>query len=187
MIGWRSDRVVVVEGNADLAGQARTAHGLAAVRADVGRVPLAGGRAEVVCLLDVIEHVAEPVAALREAARLLAPGGRVVVNVPAHRWLWSAADDELGHLRRYTRRTLVEELRAAGLEPVLISHVFSWLVPPVWLRRRVTGRAQAELGLDVQSPPIDRAAMVLTAVERLGVGRLSSPLGTSVLAVARRP
>jgi SAM-dependent methyltransferase len=186
MLGWRSDRVVVVEGNAALTAQAREAHGLAAVQGAVGRVPLVAGRADVVCLLDVIEHVSDPVGALREAARLLAPDGRVVVNVPAHPWLWSAADEELGHLRRYTRRLLATELRQAGLEPVLVSHVFGWLVPPVWMRRRVSGRGQAELGLDVQSAPIDRAAMVLTAVERIAVGRVSSPVGTSVLAVATR-
>jgi SAM-dependent methyltransferase len=186
LLGWAPERVAVVEGNGALVGQARRAHGLAGVQAEVGRLPVAGGSAEVVCLLDVIEHLVDPVPALREAARVLSPEGRLVVNVPAHRWLWSAADESLGHIRRYTRSSLRSELDAAGLEPVLVSHVFSWLVLPVWVTRRMAAGGGAELGLDRTSFVVDRAAMVLTALERALLGRVSTPLGTSVLCVARR-
>jgi hypothetical protein len=107
-----------------------------------------------------------------------------VVNVPAHGWLWSQADVELGHVRRYTRAMLRRELRAAGFEPLILTHVFSWLVPPVWLTRRVVRPGTAELGLDRTSVLIDRAAMALTWLERGLIGRVSMPLGTSVLCVA---
>jgi SAM-dependent methyltransferase len=184
MLGWPLDRAAVLEGSPVLAGEARR-RGLTAVRASVHRVPLAPGAAEVVCLLDVIEHLHEPVGALREAGRVLAPGGLLVVTVPAHRWLWSAADVELGHVRRYTRRLLREHLAAAGFEPVVLTHVFSWLVPPVWATR-TRARDRAELGLDRTSAAIDRAAMALTWGERALVGRMPVPFGTSVLCVARR-
>ncbi|HEX5614454.1 MAG TPA: bifunctional glycosyltransferase/class I SAM-dependent methyltransferase [Acidimicrobiia bacterium] len=188
LLGWPPDRVAVLEGNAALARQARAVHGLAAARSTVDRVPLASGTAEVVCLLDVIEHLHDPLGALREAARLLPPGGRLVVNVPAHPWLWSAADEQLGHVRRYTRRALRAELASAGFTPVVLTHVFSWLVPPVWFRRKVVSGGSAELGLDQTSWAIDRAAMVLTALERSAIGRASLPFGTSILCVAtRRP
>jgi SAM-dependent methyltransferase len=186
ILGWAPDRSVVVEGSPLLVRAARARHGLAGVRADVSTLPIAGGSAEVVCLLDVIEHLTDPVGALREANRVLADGGRVVVNVPAHRWLWSAADEQLGHQRRYTRATLRSDLEAAGLEPVLISHVFSWLVAPVWLKRRAAGKQQAELGLDQRGFVIDLVAMTLTLIERVLLGRLPLPFGTSVVAVARR-
>lgn len=185
MLGWPPDRVAVLEGNAVLAGQAHRDHGLGAVRTSVHRVPLAGGAAEVVCLLDVIEHLHEPGRALAEAARVLAPDGRLVVTVPAHRWLWSAADEQLGHVRRYSRPTLRAELAAAGFEPELLTHVFSWLLPPVWLKRKVAGGGEAQLGLDQTSAVIDTAAMALTLGERLALGRTSLPFGTSVLCVAR--
>lgn len=64
-----------------------------------------------------------------------------------------------------------------------MSHVFSWLVPPVWLQRRLTRDPRRQLGLEATSPLIDRAAMVLTALEREVVGRVSLPFGTSILAV----
>ena len=186
LLGWAPERVAVVEGNATLVGRARTAHGLAGVQAEVAALPVVDGAAEVVCLLDVIEHLVDPLPALREAARALGPGCRLVVNVPAHRWLWSAADESLGHVRRYTRRSLRAELAAAGFEPVLLGHVFSWLVLPVWVTRRVASGGGAELGLDRTSVAVDRTAMVLTWLERELLGRVSSPLGTSVLCVARR-
>jgi hypothetical protein len=56
----------------------------------------------------------------------------------------------------------------------------------VWWRRRARNTGQAELGLDVASPLIDRTAMVLTSIERALLGRVSMPLGTSILCVARR-
>jgi SAM-dependent methyltransferase len=186
LLGWRPDRVVVAEGNAALVGAARARHGFAAARAEVDGVPLATGSVDVVCLLDVIEHLVDPVGALREAARVLGPDGRLVVNVPAHEWLWSEADVQLGHVRRYRRAALVAQLAEAGFEPVLAGHVFSWLVPPVWWRRRARSSGEAELGLDVASPAVDRAAMVLTALERATVGRVPLPFGTSILCVARR-
>lgn len=186
LLGWPPERVAVLEGNAALVAEARRAHGLAGVQAEVGRLPVADGSAEVICLLDVIEHLVDPMPALHEAARALVPGGRLVVNVPAHGWLWSAADESLGHVRRYTRRSLRHALAEAGFEPALLGHVFSWLVLPVWVTRRVRSGGDAELGLDRTSFAVDRAAMVLTWLERLLLGRVSLPLGTSVLCVARR-
>jgi SAM-dependent methyltransferase len=183
MLGWAPDHVAVLEGNEALAGQARR-HGMNALRTSVHEVALAGGAAEVVCLLDVIEHLHDPVAALQEAARILRPGGRLVVTVPAHQWLWSAADEQLGHVRRYNRRTLRMDLAAAGFEPVLLTHVFSWLVPPVWLKRKLVSGGNAELGLDQTSLAIDVAAMGLTLVERALLGRAAMPFGTSVLCVS---
>lgn len=186
MLGWPPDRTAVLEGNEHLVALAGRLHGSSAVRASVHQVPLADGAAEVVCLLDVIEHLHDPVEALREAARVLAPHGRLVVTVPAHRWLWSTADEQLGHVRRYTRAALRAELEAAGFDPAVLTHVFSWLVPPVWLKRKVVSSGGAELGLDQTSRAIDGAAMVLTLAERMLVGRLPLPFGTSVLCVANR-
>jgi dolichyl-phosphate beta-glucosyltransferase len=184
MLGWNPDRTLVVEGNATLAAEAKRRHGFDTARSGVDRLPLADAAAGVVCLLDVIEHLDDPLAALHEARRVLAPGGVVIVNVPAHEWLWSASDEVLGHRRRYTRAMLRAQLVAAGLEPVVSTHVFSWLVLPVFIKRRVASH-DAELGLDQTSALIDFAAMVLTRLERSVVGRVSLPLGTSVLCVAR--
>lgn len=65
--------------------------------------------------LNVLEHVADDAACLAEIRRVLAPGGRLLVYVPAFHVLWTAMDDRVGHVRRYRRRELVERVRAAGL------------------------------------------------------------------------
>lgn len=185
MLGWDVERVAVLEAGEVLVRHARHANGMPAIRSAVAPVPLGDASVDVVCLLDVIEHLPDPTAALREAARVLRPDGRLVVNVPAHAWLWSSADVHLGHHRRYTRRLLVSQLHDAGFEAQLLSHVFAWLVPPVWVERRLRRGGEPALGLDRAGFLIDRAAMVLTTVERLLLGRVSVPVGTSLLCVAR--
>ena len=147
-------------------------------------VPLPDGSASVVCLLDVIEHLSDPQPALREAHRLLAPGGRLLVTVPAHPSLWSVTDEALGHARRYSRAMLRKELEGTGFRPILLSHVFSWLYLPVWAKRR--GETEPELGLDVTSPVVDRTAAVLTRLENALVRHVSLPVGTSLLCSADR-
>jgi dolichyl-phosphate beta-glucosyltransferase len=186
-LGWTPSRLVAVEGSPTLVQGARDAHALLAVAGTGERVPLRDGTAAVVCLLDVLEHLEDPAETLREAARLLEPGGRLVVTVPAHAWLWSGADELLGHVRRYTRPLLRQHLAEAGFTPVHLTHVFSWLVAPVWLRRRLTrGDGQAQLGLDQSSAVLDAIAFVLTRLELRLAGRVSLPAGTSVLCVAAR-
>jgi dolichyl-phosphate beta-glucosyltransferase len=186
MLGWDPGHLMVVESDEGLVRQAHRRHGLCGLQAHVDVLPLADGAVDAVCLLDVLEHLADPVAALREARRVLSPDGRLVINVPAHEWLRSDADDFLGHVRRYTRPALRAELTAAGFEPRILTHVFSWLVPPVWVKRRATRSRGPELGLDQTSPLIDRVAMALTLVERQLIGRVTISVGTSILCVAQK-
>jgi SAM-dependent methyltransferase len=185
-LAWDRRRVVAVEGNAELAACARDTHRILNVQGDAAHPPVRAEAAAVVCLLDVIEHVHEPLALLRAARELLAAGGVCVVTVPGHERLWSRADEVLGHQRRYNRATLRAQLETAGFHVEYVGHVFSWLVPPVWFRRRVTRPSSPELGLDVHGGLTDAAALVLTACERTVLRFVSLPAGTSVLAVGRR-
>jgi dolichyl-phosphate beta-glucosyltransferase len=183
MLGWRPDMTLVVEGNTALVREAQRRHALTVVQSDLSHIPLQDATASVVCLLDVIEHLDSPRATLLEARRVLAPGGRLIVNVPGHPRLWSAADEALGHVRRYTRTSLRAELQGAGFDVVFLSHIFSWLFLPVWARRRLH-RGEPQLGLDVDSAIVDRTALLLTRLERAVVNRVALPAGTSVLCVA---
>jgi SAM-dependent methyltransferase len=160
---------------------------LRALDARVEALPIAGKSVSVVCFLDVLEHLANPEDALAEAHRVLVHGGHVVVAVPAHPRLWSAADESLGHKRRYTRTLIRAQLTEQGFRPRYVSHVFSWLVIPVWAKRRLRPGGGPESGLDVASPLVDRSASFLTMLENTLVGRLQLPIGTTILAVAERP
>ena len=185
MLGWPPDRALALDGNMQLMKTSAQRHAMMTVVSDATAVPIRSGTAGVVCALDVIEHVADPGALIQEVVRFVAPDGCVIVNVPAHPWLWSDADELLGHVRRYTRRSLRRELERNGLEVVWISHVFSWLTLPVLLRRRRGGSAEHTLGLDASAPVIDWASMLLTRVEAVVVRWVSLPIGSSVLCVAR--
>jgi len=184
LLGWPSRRLVAVDGSETLARSARERHAVLAAVGRGERLPFREGSVAIVTLLDVIEHLQEQDRTLREVRRVLRPGGHLVVTVPAHGWLWSGADELLGHVRRYTRPLLRTHLVEAGFRPLRLSHVFSWLVVPVWLQRRLaTGREQ-QLGLDRESPLLDRLAFVLTRLEIAVVRRLPLPLGTSIVCVA---
>lgn len=186
VLGWMPDRLYSVDGSEVLCARAADRHALLAAVGLGDRLPFPDGSFGVVALLDVIEHLEDPEATLREAWRVLDEQGVLVVNVPAHQWLWSTADELLGHMRRYNRPVLRAQLASSGFEPVWMSHVFSWLVVPVWLRRRMATSQDAQLGLDQVSRPVGQVAMVLTTLEKAVVSRVPLPLGTSILCVARR-
>ena len=185
-LGWQPGKLLAADGSEMLLRAARAHHALMATRAAGDRLPLRPGAVTVATLLDVIEHLQDPAATLAEVWRTLDDDGLLVVTVPAHQWLWSGADEVLGHVRRYTMPLLRERLRESGFQPVFMSHVFSWLVPPVWLQRRMTADKQRQLGLDQTSPIIDRAALVLSRIERAIVRAVPLPVGTTILCVARK-
>lgn len=186
MIGWNPDRTLLVEGAPLLVRAARERHGLLGVSGLAQRLPVAPASVSVVCLLDVIEHLHDPGPALREASRILEPGGRLVVTVPAHPGLWSRADEFLGHRRRYTVRMVRRELAAIGYRPLFVSHVFGWLFVPVWLVRRFSRGAQRQMGLEWSGRRLDGMALILTRLERSLLRWIRLPLGTSILCVAAR-
>src|SRR5690606_29615886 len=120
--------------------------GLPVIRADATALPLADGSLDLVAALDVLEHIPDDGAAAREITRVLRPGGHLVVTVPCDPRLWSAHDEAVGHVRRYTREGIVGLLEGAGLTVVSVR---SWMVllrPAVALRRRYTS------GSDLDDP-----------------------------------
>lgn len=181
-LGWSPDATIAIERDSASAGAARRV-GFDAVRAVAEASPLAPGCARVVTLLDVLEHHPTPVRVLRDAARVVADNGVVVVLVPAHALRWSRSEDASGHRRRYTKAGLIAELREAGLEPALVSPVLTWALAAAL----VLGRPPRPPAENVRAVPVtvDRLTLVLTSVERHLLGRVRLPPGALLLAVAR--
>lgn len=170
-------------------GARRLAQGLGLCPVEGGalpdKVPFDDARFDLVCLLDVLEHVADDTAALARVRRLLKPGGRVLVTVPAYGWLWSAHDVAHQHHRRYSATQLRLRAEAAGLAVHRLGYFNSLLLPLIVLAR-VAGRLTGRLGgSDAALPPapINRLLGSIFGAERLLVPHTLFPAGTSVLAV----
>jgi hypothetical protein len=100
------------------------------------------GDADVVLLMDVLEHVDDDVGLLSGYAEPARSGTRFVVSVPAFSWLWSPHDEFLDHRRRYTLNQIVRVMSAAGLSPVAGFYFFAALFPAV-AAKRLWGRVRA--------------------------------------------
>ena len=137
--------------------QAREQAGLEVVEGSITAPPFADGSFDAVSTGDVLYYLAEPAVALREFVRCLKPGGIVVVNEPAYRWLWSYHDDAVASKHRFTRPELVAMFRAAGLEVKFASYANLLALPLVVLRRKVFPPAQPTS--DVQLYPVPIEAM----------------------------
>lgn len=148
-------------------------------------LPFAPQSFDLVCLLDVLEHIDEDVATLAAVRGLLAPGGRALVTVPAYRWLWSAHDEFLHHKRRYTSRELRAKAVAAGFTIASLSYFNSLLFPlaaAARIKDRLLSRDRAS-GTALPPRPVNGLFHAVFSAERFFVGRLPLPFGVSLLAV----
>lgn len=86
-------------------------------------------------LFDVLEHIEEDRKFLKSMFNILEPGGRLYITVPAFRFLWSKEDDEAGHFKRYTTKSMREILNEIGFYVEYATYIFSILPIPIFLFR----------------------------------------------------
>jgi len=163
--GWDA---IALEYGAD---GAEVAHGrgLATLRGDATRLPLADASLDLVVAFDLLEHLVDDDAAVAEVRRVLKPTGTYLVAVPADPKLWSDHDEAVDHVRRYTRQGLLDLLDRGGFE---VTDVRSWNVllrPVVAMRRRTSSGSD----LDDVHPVVNFGLRsIITAERYLPVGSL---------------
>lgn len=141
-----------------------------------------------VLMLDVLEHMDDPVGALEHAVHLLAPEGAVLITVPAFEALWTAHDDLNEHRTRYARSSLHPLLERAGLEIRESRYLFQWLAGiklAVRLKESIVGAST-----DLPAIPPAWLNVILESVcvaEARVARRLDPPFGSSLMVLARRP
>lgn len=162
--------------------------GAADVReASVTALPFAAGEFDAVVSADVLYHLEDDEAALREMARVLRPGGVMVINVPAHRWLWSYHDVAVHGRRRYARSELAGKLSRAGLKPTRVTHWNTLLLPVIAARRKLLPAPAAGSDVKLAAPWVEDTLTAMLRAETAWVGALGNlPAGSSILAVAQR-
>lgn len=177
--------------NPGAAARAAGKSGALTVAGDANRLPFAEGAFTALTSCDVLCHRAvDPVAALAEFRRVLAPGGTLVLNLPAYQWLHSAHDARVHNDRRFTAGGARAMLAEAGFAAVEARYWNALLLPLMILQRKVLRSDADHDSSDVAPfPPwLDATLHGMTAVER-AAGRLGLryPAGGSILLVATRP
>jgi SAM-dependent methyltransferase len=140
---------------------------------------------DMVAALDVVEHIPDDKAALEGIARVLKPGGKLLITVPAHQWMWSAHDVVNHHQRRYSKSSLAKLVQQSPLKLETIGYFNSLLFPVALAERlasKVTGKEEANLAPPAE--PINQALERIFALERRLIGRVPLPPGLSLFAIA---
>ena len=175
-----------VEWNEAAAVRARGKSAAAVARGSVNRLPFADGSFDAAVSADVLCHAeVDPPVALAELKRVLRPGGRLILNLPAYQWLLSAHDRHVHNSRRFTAPAAGVMLRRAGFDRVRARYWNGLLLPLMIVQRKILARD--DVGSDVAAfPPwLDVTLHAMTKLE----SHLPVPLpaGGSVLATAEKP
>lgn len=177
--------------NPAAAARAAAKSGALTACADANRLPFADASFTALVSCDVLCHRAvEPAAALAEFRRVLAPGGTLVLNLPAYQWLHSAHDRRVHNLRRFTAGGARRAVEAAGFVGIEARYWNSLLLPLMILQRKVLKPCGTGGGSDVALYPawLDATLHAVTEAERLAArAGLRYPAGGSILLVATRP
>ncbi len=130
--------------------------------------------------VNVLEHIADDETELRAIHQTLSGGGRLLLFVPALRWLYGSFDERIGHIRRYAKPELEEKLRHAGFK-ILKSAYFDFLgIAPWWVKYCV-----------FKSPTMESGAVrfydqyIIPAARRIET-RVPPPIGKNIILVAEK-
>jgi SAM-dependent methyltransferase len=191
-IGRERPDLDLAAGDALLAGLAfakRHAPRASFVQLDIRRLPYER-EFDVIGVFDVLEHLDDDEAVVREMWRATRPGGGIIITVPQHQWLWSAVDDFSRHRRRYSRRALLETVRRAGFVVERATSFMTFVLPALLLSRLAKQNAAAldpaaELRIGGAANGVLRS---ICRLEHATIARgWSWPIGGSLLVVARHP
>jgi SAM-dependent methyltransferase len=175
-----------IEWDATAATRARAKSGARIVRGSVNTLPFAGDSFDAAVSADVLSHAAvDPQAALAELKRVLRPGGRLILNLPAYTWLLSTHDRRVHNVRRFTIGNISGLLHQAGFDHVQSRYWNGLLLPLMVLQRKILTGGDSVSDVAPFPPWLDATLHAMTQLER----RLPLPLpaGGSVLAIAEKP
>lgn len=158
-------------------------HGFKAVKSDITSCLFGDDAFDVIVAMDILEHVSDHRKACREVMRMLKPGGRFFITVPAFPSLWSAHDEygQYPHIRRYTLASLLELLKAENATILKASYFNFFFFPLAWVIRKA--KVSFENQLSVPHPLVNKLCKAILTSERHWLRHFNFPLGVSLLAI----
>ena len=151
-------------------------------------LPFADESFEIVTALDVVEHLDDDIAGLKEMHRVLKNGGKTLIFVPAFMWLWGVQDDISNHRIRYTKKQIVERLQQAGFEIERATYANWTFFAPILVGRtimKITGiKPESENNVNVSA--LNGIFGKLFSAERFWLRRANFPFGVSIVIVAKK-
>jgi SAM-dependent methyltransferase len=151
--------------------------------------PLEPDSTDVVVLLDVLEHLQDPVEVMKHVRRILKPGGGIVFTVPAYRWLYGDWDKRLGHFRRYTAHEMKRQAAAAGLHVHNMTHWNAFTFPAAVAVRgyqRLFPAAERGTEFPRVTAAMNQMLLSMAGVERWLVRNSRVPFGLSLVGVLKK-
>jgi SAM-dependent methyltransferase len=151
-------------------------------------LPFADATFDVVCALDILEHLDDDAAAARELVRVCKPGGTIIAFVPAFSFLWGYNDDYSHHKRRYVKAELASLLESAGARVEEAGYFNALLFAPTLAARllqRLAPRATANMEHSTRPAPWNGWLARIFRLELPILRRAPLPFGTSAFVVAR--
>ncbi len=164
------------------------AKGLNAQKGLAEELPFEDESFDIVTALDVVEHLDDDIAGLREMHRVLKKGGKSLIFVPAFMWLWGVQDDISNHRIRYTRQQIVERLEEAGFEVRRATYANITFFAPVLAGRtlmKLTGiKPESENNINVSA--LNGFFGKIFSAEKYWLKRANFPFGVSIVVVANK-
>jgi len=162
--------------------------GLSAQKGLAETLPFEDEAFDITTALDVVEHLDDDVAGLREMYRVTKKGGYSLIFVPAFMWLWGDQDDVSNHRIRYTRGQIVERLEKVGFTVERATYANWTFFLPILAGRTVmklTGiKPESENNVNVSA--LNGFLGRIFASERLWLKNFNFPIGVSIVVVARK-
>jgi len=162
--------------------------GLAVQKGLAESLPYADDTFDITTALDVVEHLDDDIAGLKEMYRVTKSGGYSLIFVPAFMWLWGVQDDVSNHRIRYTKKQIVERLEKAGYEIERATYANWTFFAPILGGRtimKLTGiKPESENNVNISA--LNGVFGKLFSAERFWLKHLNFPFGVSIVAVARK-
>ena len=147
---------------------------------------------DVVCMFDVLEHIPNDNEAIKNVNKMLNGGGKIVLTVPSHMWLWNRDDAIAGHKIRYTKKELIEKLENSGFEIITARYFFMAITPLLFLRRVLNKDdgskvREEEYSNDISiNPTLSKILLFISNIENKINRFLPNLFGGSLFIIARK-